>query len=102
MKRGLDVVRQVSFQVRAGEILGIAGVTGNGQTELVELLTGLRQRKSGKVVLGGKEISLKRRLNVEAGQAHIPEDRHKHGLVLAYSIADNEAPCTYYQPPFAR
>ena len=102
-ERGLDVVRQVSFQVRAGEILGIAGVQGNGQTELVESLTGLRQRKSGKVVLGGKEIpELKPRLNVEAGQAHIPEDRHKHGLVLAYSIADNEVLCTYYQPPFAR
>jgi ABC-type uncharacterized transport system ATPase subunit len=102
-ERGLDVVRQVSFQVRAGEILGIAGVQGNGQTELVESLTGLRQRKSGRVVLSGKELpELSPRINVEAGQAHIPEDRHKHGLVLAYSIADNEVLCTYYQPPFAR
>jgi ABC-type uncharacterized transport system ATPase subunit len=102
-ERGVEVVRQVSFQVRAGEILGIAGVQGNGQTELVESLTGLRQRKSGRVLLGGKEIpQLTPRLNVEAGQAHIPEDRHKHGLVLAYSIADNEVLCTYYQPPFAR
>jgi general nucleoside transport system ATP-binding protein len=102
-ERGVEVVRNVGFEVRAGEILGIAGVQGNGQTELVESLTGLRQRKSGKVVLGGKDIpELTPRLNVESGQAHIPEDRHKHGLVLAYTIADNEVLCTYYQPPFAR
>ena len=102
-ERGVEVVRNVGFQVRAGEILGIAGVQGNGQTELVESLSGLRERKSGQVLLGGKEIpELSPRLNVKAGQAHIPEDRHKHGLVLAYSIADNEVLCTYYQPPFAR
>jgi len=102
-ERHVDVVSKVSFQVRAGEILGIAGVQGNGQTELVESLSGLRERKSGQVLLGGKEIpELSPRLNVEAGQAHIPEDRHKHGLVLAYSIADNEVLCTYYQPPFAK
>jgi ABC-type uncharacterized transport system ATPase subunit len=102
-ERGVEVVRQVGFEVRAGEILGIAGVQGNGQTELVESLSGLRERKSGQVLLDGKEIpELSPRLNVEAGQAHIPEDRHKHGLVLAYSIADNEVLCTYYQPPFAR
>ncbi len=102
-ERGVECVRGVDFEVRAGEILGIAGVQGNGQTELVESMSGLRQRKSGKIILGGKEIpELSPRLNVEAGQAHIPEDRHKHGLVLAYSIADNEVLCTYYQPPFAR
>jgi general nucleoside transport system ATP-binding protein len=101
-ERGVECVCTLGFQVCAGEILGIAGVQGNGQTELVESLTGLRQRKSGKVVLGGKEIpELRPRLNVEAGQAHIPEDRHKHGLVLAFSIADNEVLCTYYQHPFA-
>jgi simple sugar transport system ATP-binding protein len=102
-ERGVEVVRQVGFEVHAGEILGIAGVQGNGQTELVESMSGLRQRKSGRIILGGKEIpELNPRLNVEAGQAHIPEDRHKHGLVLAYTIADNEVLCTYYQPPFAR
>lgn len=100
--RGLEAVRQLGLDVHAGEILGIAGVQGNGQTELVEALTGLRKRKSGKVVLSGKELpELRPRLNVEAGQAHIPEDRHKHGLVLSFSIADNEVLCTYYQPPFA-
>jgi simple sugar transport system ATP-binding protein len=101
--REVEVVRGLSLEVRAGEILGIAGVQGNGQTELVEALTGLRRRKSGRVVLNNKELpELQPRLNVEAGQAHIPEDRHKHGLVLAFSIADNEVLCTYYQPPFAR
>jgi ABC-type uncharacterized transport system ATPase subunit len=100
--RGVEVVRQLGLDVHAGEILGIAGVQGNGQTELVEALTGLRKRKSGRVVLRGQELpELKPRRNVEAGQAHIPEDRHKHGLVLAFSIADNEVLCTYYQPPFA-
>jgi ABC-type uncharacterized transport system ATPase subunit len=100
--RGVEVVRHLGLNVHAGEILGIAGVQGNGQTELVEALTGLRKRKSGKVVLNGKEIpELHPRLNVEAGQAHIPEDRHKHGLVLAFDIADNEVLCTYYQHPFA-
>jgi ABC-type uncharacterized transport system ATPase subunit len=100
--RGVEVVRQLSLDVHAGEILGIAGVQGNGQTELVESLTGLRKRKSGRIVLSGKEIpELHPRLNVEAGQAHIPEDRHKHGLVLSFDIADNEVLCTYYQPPFA-
>lgn len=102
-ERDVVCVCDIGFQVCAGEILGIAGVQGNGQTELIESLTGLRQRKSGKIVLGGKEIpELSPRLNVEAGQAHIPEDRHKHGLVLAFTIADNEVLCTYYQPPFAR
>jgi ABC-type uncharacterized transport system ATPase subunit len=101
-ERGVEVVRDLNLQVCAGEILGIAGVQGNGQTELVEALTGLRKRKSGKVVLNGKEIpEMHPRLNVEAGQAHIPEDRHKHGLVLGFDIADNEVLCTYYQPPFA-
>ncbi len=100
--RGVEAVRHLGLDVRAGEILGIAGVQGNGQTQLVEALTGLRKRKSGKVVLSGKEIpELQPRLNVEAGQAHIPEDRHKHGLVLGFSIADNEVLCTYYQHPFA-
>ena len=102
-ERGVDVVREISFQVRAGEILGIAGVQGNGQTELVEALTGLRAYNSGQLILAGKQIPpLNPRAGVEAGMGHIPEDRHKHGLVLPYSIADNEVLCTYYQPPFAR
>ena len=102
-ERNMEVIRQVSFQVRAGEILGIAGVQGNGQTELVEALTGLRGIKSGAMRLGDQVLpALNPRSNVKAGEAHIPEDRHKHGLVLPYSIADNCVLCTYYQPPFAK
>ena len=102
-ERQVEVVRQVSFQVRAGEILGVAGVQGNGQTELVEALTGLRSYQSDHVLLNGKQMPVESpRPLIEAGQSHIPEDRHKHGLVLPYTIADNEVLCTYYQPPFAR
>lgn len=100
--RGVDVVRGVSFSVRSGEVLGIAGVQGNGQTDLVEALTGLRHPKSGKMYLAGQDVTGKPpRLLVEMGNAHIPEDRQKHGLVLSYPIADNLILCTYYQPPFA-
>jgi simple sugar transport system ATP-binding protein len=102
-ERQVEVVRHISFQVRAGEILGIAGVQGNGQTELVEALTGLRSYQADHVLLNGKQMPVENpRQLIEAGQAHIPEDRHKHGLVLPYTIADNEVLCTYYQPPFAR
>ncbi|MEJ2707413.1 MAG: ABC transporter ATP-binding protein [Anaerolineales bacterium] len=101
-ERGVHVVRSVSFEVHAGEILGIAGVQGNGQTELVEALTGLRSFQAERVTLGGKEIpQTNPRALLELGLAHIPEDRHKHGLVLPYSIADNEVLNTYYQPPYA-
>ncbi len=99
--RGLEVVRGVSFSIRAGEILGIAGVQGNGQTELVEALTGLRPLQAGRVFIAGQEIrDLAPRLILEAGTAHIPEDRQRHGLVLPYTIADNLVLCTYYQSPF--
>jgi simple sugar transport system ATP-binding protein len=102
-ERQVEVVRHISFQVRAGEILGIAGVQGNGQTELVEALTGLRNYQADHVLLNGKQMPVENpRSLIEAGQSHIPEDRHKHGLVLPYTIADNEVLCTYYQPPFAR
>lgn len=102
-ERGVDVVQQVAFEVRAGEVLGIAGVQGNGQTELVEALTGLRDVQEGTITLAGQKVpSLNPRALVEMGMAHIPEDRHKHGLVLPYSISDNTVLNTYYQPPFAR
>ena len=101
--RGLEAVRQVSFSVRAGEVLGIAGVQGNGQTELAEALTGLRPAESGRIVLAGKDLTGKPpRLITEAGLAHIPEDRQRHGLVLTYSVADNMVLCDYYQPRFAK
>ncbi len=101
--RGLEVVRGVSFSVRAGEVLGIAGVQGNGQTELVEALTGLRPVRGGRVFLDGKEVTGRSaRPLIEIGLAHVPEDRQRHGLVLSYPVADNLILCTYYQPPFAR
>jgi simple sugar transport system ATP-binding protein len=102
-ERGVEAVRSASFQVRAGEILGVAGVQGNGQTELAEALTGLRDFRQGTVSLCGQPAPPQnpRRL-MELGLAHIPEDRQKHGLVLSYSIADNTVLNTYYQPPFAR
>lgn len=101
-ERGVDVVRQLSFEVLAGEVLGIAGVQGNGQTELVEVLTGLRPVRSGRVLLNGEAIpAADPRFLFEHGLAHVPEDRHKHGLVLSYDLVDNIALCTYYKPPFA-
>lgn len=101
--RGVDTVDQVSFEVRSGEILGVAGVQGNGQTELIEAITGLRAPHSGSIVLGGQPVHLgDPRYMFEHGMAHVPEDRHKHGLVLPYSIADNMVLNMYYKPPFAR
>jgi simple sugar transport system ATP-binding protein len=101
--RGLESLRGVSFEVRAGEVLGIAGVQGNGQTELAEALTGLRPTKSGHATLASKDITSKTpRPIIESGLAHIPEDRQRHGLVLGYSVADNMVLCTYYLPPFAK
>jgi simple sugar transport system ATP-binding protein len=88
--RGLTAVKGVSFEVRAGEILAFAGVQGNGQTELVEALTGLRRVTSGSVVLNGVELVGRSVRDVlDAGVGHVPEDRQRHGLVLSLSIADN-------------
>ncbi|WP_437286822.1 ABC transporter ATP-binding protein [Sorangium sp. So ce406] len=99
---GGDAVREVSFSVRAGEILGIAGVQGNGQTELVEAITGLSAARGGRVLLRGRDVTgaLPRAL-IERGVSHVPEDRQRHGLVLSYSIADNLALCTYHKAPFS-
>ncbi len=88
--RGTRVVDDLSFSVRAGEILGIAGVEGNGQTELLEVLAGLRRDEAGQVLLDGRDVSaLDVRARSDAGLSHIPEDRHRRGLVLDYSIAEN-------------
>lgn len=97
-----QVVNGVSFKVREGEILGIAGVQGNGQTELAEALTGLRKLVGGTVSISGHDTtnSTPRQI-IEAGTSHIPEDRHKHGLVLSFPVRDNLVLCTYYQPPYA-
>lgn len=102
-ERGVVAVRDVSFDVCAGEILGIAGVQGNGQTELAEVLTGLRVPQSGEIILNGLRVPFHRpRYLFEHGLAHIPEDRQKHGLVLSYSVADNMVLCNYYKDPFSR
>ncbi len=96
-------VSDLSLEVRAGEILGIAGVQGNGQTELAEALTGLRPRAAGQVSIAGQTIShITPRGMIEAQTSHVPEDRHKHGLVLSFSVRDNMALCSYYEPPFAK
>jgi general nucleoside transport system ATP-binding protein len=88
--RGLTAVKGVSFEVRAGEILAFAGVQGNGQTELVEALTGLRRATAGSVMLNGTElVGRSVREVLDAGVGHVPEDRQRHGLVLSLSIADN-------------
>lgn len=93
----------VSLVVRAGEILGVAGVQGNGQTELVEALTGLRHPLEGRVtILGHDTTRATPRQIIEVGIAHVPEDRQKHGLVLSFSVRDNLVLCTYYQSPFAQ
>ncbi|GAP08489.1 nucleoside ABC transporter ATP-binding protein [Anaerolinea thermolimosa] len=93
----------VSFDVRAGEILGVAGVQGNGQTELVEAVTGLRQPVSGSIRLLGQDVTRATpREIIELGTAHVPEDRQRDGLVLSFPVAENIVLCTYYKPPFAR
>ena len=101
-ERGHMVVDGVSLEVRAGEILGIAGVQGNGQTELTEALTGLRRPVSGHIRILGKDTTHTNPRSVtESGVSHIPEDRHKHGMVLSFPIRDNLVLNTYYQKPFA-
>jgi simple sugar transport system ATP-binding protein len=100
--RGQRAVDGATLEVRAGEIVGIAGVQGNGQTELVEALTGLRRVASGSVIIGGTDYTnASPRTVTEAGCAHVPEDRQEDGLVLAYPVADNLVLNTYYLPPFA-
>jgi simple sugar transport system ATP-binding protein len=96
-------VKDVSLIVRAGEILGVAGVQGNGQTELVEAITGLRPFDHGEIFLDGKLMpSENPRTMIESGMAHIPEDRQKHGLVMPYPLTDNLILCNYYKHPFIK
>ena len=93
----------VDLTLREGEILGIAGVQGNGQTELAEAIAGLRSPASGTITLLGQDCTRATpRQRIELGVAHIPEDRGKNGLVSRYSLADNAALCTYYKPPLSR
>jgi ABC-type uncharacterized transport system ATPase subunit len=101
--RHVPAVRDITFEVSAGEILGVAGVQGNGQTELVQVLTGLRPAMGGHAWITGVETThATPRQVIELGTAHIPEDRQADGLVLTYPVSDNLVLCTYYEPPFAR
>ncbi|EPE61220.1 ABC transporter family protein [Exiguobacterium sp. S17] len=101
--RGLKVVEGLDLQIRSGEILGIAGIDGNGQTELIEALSGLKKPEAGKILLNGKDVTgFTPRKVTESGVGHIPQDRHKHGLVLDYSIRDNMVLQTYYKEPFSK
>lgn len=98
--RKVDKVKGLDLQVRSGEIVGIAGIDGNGQSELIEAITGLRKVKAGSISINGKEITnLKPRKITESSVGHIPQDRHKHGLVLDFSIGHNIVLQTYYQQP---
>ena len=102
-ERGHMMVQGVSFDVRMGEVLGIAGVQGNGQTQLVYALTGLLPTVQGEIRILGEPLKRTTPRHIlERGVAHIPEDRQRHGLVLSFPIRDNLILCTYYQPPFAR
>jgi len=101
---GAKRVNDVSFDVRSGEIVGIAGVEGNGQTELIEALAGLvePERISGQINFEGKTLNtLGARVRRELGIAHIPEDRHRRGLLLDFSLAENAILGVHYRPPIA-
>ena len=100
--RGITAVNDVSFEVRSGEIFGLAGVQGNGQTELIMALTGLRKPIAGLISIQGVDVTGEMpRAIKEAGMAHIPEDRQQRGLVLSFSIEENLALGHHYQAPYA-
>ncbi|MBN2656270.1 MAG: ABC transporter ATP-binding protein [Spirochaetales bacterium] len=100
---GVMGLKEFSLQVRAGEIVGLAGVDGNGQTELVEALTGLKKIESGTIKLDNIDITASSiRDRIESGMAHIPEDRHKHGLVLDYSLEENMVLEVYNKAPYSK
>jgi ABC-type uncharacterized transport system ATPase subunit len=99
-ERGLEAVRGVSFEVKAGEIVGIAGVDGNGQSELIDAITGLRRAKSGSILAGTEELTKDSpRECLDAGVGHIPEDRQRRGLVLDFNLAENIALHDYRKEP---
>jgi general nucleoside transport system ATP-binding protein len=101
--RGLEAVRGVSFEVRDHEIVGIAGVDGNGQSELIDALTGLRKVSGGRVVVGGEEVTTRSaHRHYDAGLGHIPEDRHRRGLVLDFTLAENLTLHDFEKEPFAK
>ncbi len=101
--RELQACRGVDLTVRAGEIVGLAGVDGNGQSELVDAIAGLRKTASGRILIGKKDTTTASSSQaLEAGLGHIPEDRHRRGLVLDFSLAENLALHSYRKPPESR
>ena len=101
--RGIPKVKGLNLSVRRGEIVGIAGIDGNGQSELIEAIAGLRKVKSGKVFIDSKDVTGKKPRDItESGLGHIPQDRHKHGLVLDFSVGYNVALQTYYKEPLSK
>ena len=101
--RGVPAVKGLSLDVRAGEIVGIAGIDGNGQTELIQAITGLRKASSGEITIKNQSIIGKQpRQITEMKVSHVPEDRHRDGLVLAMSISENIALQTYYKEPLSK
>ncbi len=101
--RDLEAVRGLSFSVRAGEIVGIAGVDGNGQTELIDAIAGLRRPTSGRVVVEGRDVTNESASEIlDAGLGHIPQDRQRRGLVLEFSLAENLALHDFDKPPASR
>jgi len=101
-ERGHNAVNHLDLAVRAGEILAIAGVQGNGQSELVEAITGLREPDAGDVLLAGRPLADTPRGVFEDGVAHVPEDRMEDGLIGEFTVADNLVLNSYWQPPFAK
>jgi simple sugar transport system ATP-binding protein len=100
--RGQEAVGGVDFEIRAGEILGIAGVAGNGQDELVEALVGLRRPTAGRITLDGTDITGRgSRAIYGAGVAFVPADRHRFGIVLSFPLSDNLILTNYHRPPYA-
>ena len=101
--RGLEAVRDLSLTVRAGEIVGIAGVDGNGQSELIDALTGLRRPADGRITLVGQDVTrANARTHLDLGLGHIPEDRHRRGLVLEFNLAENLALHDFDEEPNSR
>ncbi|MDW7740035.1 MAG: ABC transporter ATP-binding protein [Bacillota bacterium] len=100
---GAHGLKNFSLSVRCGEIVGLAGVDGNGQTELIEAIIGLRRVDSGKIFIHGLDVTdMSTRERINAGMAHIPEDRHKHGLILEYTVQENFILKNYFKEPFSK
>ena len=101
--RGVPAVKNLSLELRAGEVVGIAGIDGNGQSELIQAITGLRKVKSGSIKIKGKDVvGLRPRQITEMNVGHVPEDRHRDGLVLDMMISENMALQTYYKEPLSK